>query len=162
MTISEKVAYLKGLADGMELDKEDSKESKLIGKIIDILEDVGLSVEDLESEVEDLGDALDVLSEDVEDLETLVYDDWEDDEDDDDVLPFPTELGDDFFEVECPSCGEDIVIDESALDAGEVACPNCGDKFALSFDMDDLTDQVDAVNDLDRIIHIGFNRIDFG
>ena len=93
MTISEKVAYLKGLADGMELDKEDSKESKLIGKIIDILEDVGLSVEDLESEVEDLGDALDVLSEDVEDLETLVYDDWEDDEDDDDVLPFPTELG---------------------------------------------------------------------
>jgi predicted Zn finger-like uncharacterized protein len=140
MTISEKVAYLKGLADGMELDKEDSKESKLIGKIIDILEDVGLSVEDLESEVEDLGDALDVLSEDVEDLEALVYDDWEDDEDDDDVLPFPTELGDDFFEVECPSCGEDIVIDESALDAGEVACPNCGDKFALGFDMDDLTD----------------------
>ncbi len=140
MTISEKVAYLKGLADGMELDKEDSKESKLIGKIIDILEDVGLSVEDLESEVEDLGDALDVLSEDVEDLETLVYDDWEDDEDDDDVLPFPTELGDDFFEVECPSCGEDIVIDESALDADEVACPNCGDKFALGFDMDDLTD----------------------
>ena len=140
MTNSEKVAYLKGLADGMELDKEDSKESKLIGKIIDILEDVGLSVEDLESEVEDLGDALDVLSEDVEDLETLVYDDWEDDEDDDDVLPFPTELGDDFFEVECPSCGEDIVIDESALDAGEVACPNCGDKFALGFDMDDLTD----------------------
>ena len=140
MTISEKVAYLKGLADGMELDKEDSKESKLIGKIIDILEDVGLSVEDLEAEVEDLGDALDVLSEDVEDLETLVYDDWEDDEDDDDVLPFPTELGDDFFEVECPSCGEDIVIDESALDAGEVACPNCGDKFALGFDMDDLTD----------------------
>ena len=140
MTISEKVAYLKGLADGMELDKEDSKESKLIGKIIDILEDVGLSVEDLESEVEDLGDALDVLSEDVEDLEALVYDDWEDDEDDDDVLPFPTELGDDFFEVECPSCGEDIVIDESALDAGEVACPNCGDKFALGFEMDDLTD----------------------
>ena len=143
MTISEKVAYLKGLADGMELDKEDSKESKLIGKIIDILEDVGLSVEDLESEVEDLGDALDVLSEDVEDLEALVYDDWEDDEDDDDVLPFPTELGDDFFEVECPSCGEDIVIDESALDAGEVACPNCGDKFSLGFDMDDLMDDKD-------------------
>ena len=137
MTISEKVAYLKGLADGMELEKDASKEGKLILKIIDILEDVGLSFEDLESEVEDLGDAVDVLSEDVEDLETIVYDDWDDYEDEDE-LPFITDEDDDFFEVECPSCGEDIVIDESALDAGEVACPNCGDKFSLGFDMDDL------------------------
>ena len=144
MTISEKVAYLKGLADGMELEKDASKEGKLILKIIDILEDVGLSVEDLESEVEDLGDAVDVLSEDVEDLETIVYEDWDEYEDEDD-LPFVTadEDDDDFFEVECPSCGEDIVIDESALDAGEVACPNCGDKFSLGFDMDDLMDDKD-------------------
>ena len=140
MTISEKVAYLKGLAEGMELDKETSKESKLIAKIIDILEEVGLSVEDLESEVEDLGDALDVLSEDVEDLEMLVYDDWEDDDSDDSIVPFPDGGDDDFFEVECPSCGADIVIDENVLDAGEVECPNCGDKFALGFDMDDLND----------------------
>ena len=139
MTISEKVAYLKGRADGMELEKDASKEGKLILKIIDILENVGLDLEDLESEVEDLGDAVDVLSEDVEDLETIVYEDWDEYEDEDD-LPFVTadEDDDDFFEVECPSCGEDIVIDESALDAGEVACPNCGDKFSLGFDMDDL------------------------
>ena len=144
MTISEKVAYLKGLADGMELEKDASKEGKLILKIIDILENVGLDLEDLESEVEDLGDAVDVLSEDVEDLETIVYEDWDEYEDEDD-LPFVTEDedDDDFFEVECPSCGEDIVIDESALDAGEVACPNCGDKFSLGFDMDDLKDDDD-------------------
>ena len=139
MTISEKVAYLKGLADGLELEKESSKEGKLIGKIIEILEDVGMDLEDLESEVEDLGDAVDVLSEDVEDLETIVYDDWENYEDNEE-LPFITGDDDDedFFQVECPSCGEDIVIDEDALDAGEVACPNCGDKFSLGFDKDDL------------------------
>ncbi len=142
MTISEKVAYLKGLADGMELEKDASKEGKLILKIIDILENVGLDLEDLESEVEDLGDAVDVLSEDVEDLETIVYEDWDEYEDEDD-LPFVTADDDDFFEVECPSCGEDIVIDESALDAGEVACPNCGDKFSLGFDKDDLMDDDD-------------------
>ena len=144
MTISEKVAYLKGLADGMELEKDASKEGKLILKIIDILENVGLDLEDLESEVEDLGDAVDVLSEDVEDLETIVYEDWDEYEDEDE-LPFVTsdEDDDDFFEVECPSCGEDIVIDESALDAGEVSCPNCGDKFSLGFDMDDLMDDKD-------------------
>ena len=37
MTISEKVAYLKGLADGLDLDQETSKEGKLIAKIIDVL-----------------------------------------------------------------------------------------------------------------------------
>ena len=56
MTISEKVAYLKGLADGLDLQEKPSKEGKLIAKIIDILEDVGFAVEDLEVEVEALTD----------------------------------------------------------------------------------------------------------
>ena len=34
MTITEKVAYLKGLADGLDLDKEPSKEAKLLTKIM--------------------------------------------------------------------------------------------------------------------------------
>ena len=38
MNISEKVAYLKGLAEGLEL--EDSKEGKLIKGIIDVLDDI--------------------------------------------------------------------------------------------------------------------------
>ena len=45
MTISEKVAYLKGLAEGLNLDVEKSKEGKLISVMIGILEEVGLSIE---------------------------------------------------------------------------------------------------------------------
>ena len=41
MTISEKVAYLKGLAEGLNLDVEKSKEGKLISVMIGILEEVG-------------------------------------------------------------------------------------------------------------------------
>ena len=48
MTISEKVAYLKGLAEGLNLDTEKSKEGKLISVMIGILEEVAMSVEDLE------------------------------------------------------------------------------------------------------------------
>ena len=40
MTISEKVAYLKGLADGLAIDTEKSKEGKLIHEIIGILEEI--------------------------------------------------------------------------------------------------------------------------
>ena len=124
MTISEKVAYLKGLADGLDLDQETSKEGKLIAKIIDVLEDVGFAVEDLEVEAEDLSD-----------VETVIFD--EEDEDENGCCGSCSALDDDdFFQIACPSCGADIVIDESVLDIGEVTCPNCGDKFSL-----DLTDE---------------------
>ena len=48
MTISEKVAYLKGLAEGLDLDTQKSKEGKLISVMIGILEEIGMSIEDLE------------------------------------------------------------------------------------------------------------------
>lgn len=137
MTISEKVAYLKGLADGLDLDKEPSKEGKIIAKIIDVLEDVGFAVEDLEVEVEALTDGMESMAEDLSDVETALFD--EDDEDEDDTLD-PSDLGDDFFEIECPSCGEDIVIDESVLDIGEVTCPNCGDRFSMDLVEEPETD----------------------
>ena len=41
MEITEKVAYLKGLAEGMELDTE-KKEGKLLAAIIDVLDDLSL------------------------------------------------------------------------------------------------------------------------
>ena len=139
MTISEKVAYLKGLADGLDLDKEPSKEGKIIAKIIDVLEDVGFAVEDLEVEVEALTDGMESMAED----RLLFSDDYEDDdyddEDEDDTLDL-SDLGDDFFEIECPSCGEDIVIDESVLDIGEVTCPNCGDRFSMDLVEEPETD----------------------
>lgn len=124
MTISEKVAYLKGLAEGLELDTAKSKEAKLISVMIGILEEVGLSIEDLEENATALGEEIDAISDDLSDVEEVVFGEDEDDADED------------FFEVECPSCGADIEIDEDVLAAGVVECPGCGEKFAI-----DLTDE---------------------
>ena len=138
MTISEKVAYLKGLADGLDLDTEKSKEGKLISVIIDILEDVGFAVEDLEVERGSPDRRRwSPWPRTSADVETALFD--EDDEDEDDTLDL-SDLGDDFFEIECPSCGEDIVIDESVLDIGEVTCPNCGDRFSMDLVEEPETD----------------------
>ena len=82
MTISEKVAYLKGLSDGLNIDTEKSKEGKLISVIIDILEEVGMSIEDLEENATAMGEEIDAISDDLSDVEEIVYED--DDEDDDD------------------------------------------------------------------------------
>ena len=62
MTISEKVAYLKGLAEGLDLDTAKSKEGKLISVMIGILEEIGMSIEDLEENTVALGEEIDAIS----------------------------------------------------------------------------------------------------
>ena len=128
MTISEKVAYLKGLAEGLDLDTAKSKEGKLISVMIGIMEELGMSVEDLEENALNLGEEIDVLSDDLADVEEVVFDEDEDSEDYDD----------DWFEVECPTCGADILVDDDALVDGEVECPSCGTRYAM-----ELTDDED-------------------
>ena len=84
MTISEKVAYLKGLAEGLNLDTEKSKEGKLISVIIDILEEVGMSIEDLEENATAMGEEIDAISDDLSDVEEVIFEEDDEDEDDDD------------------------------------------------------------------------------
>ena len=79
MTTSEKVAYLKGLADGLGLDKE-NKQDKLLSAIIDVLETISLDIEELEENALDLGEEIDALSEDLEAVEELVYEEYADDD----------------------------------------------------------------------------------
>ena len=128
MTISEKVAYLKGLAEGLNLDTEKSKEGKLISVMIGIMEELAMTVEDLEENALNLGEEIDVLSDDLADVEAVVFEEDEDGEDYDD----------DWFEVECPTCGADILVDDDALVEGEVECPSCGTRYAM-----ELTDEED-------------------
>ena len=125
MTISEKVAYLKGLAEGLDLDTEKSKEGKLISVIIGILEEVGLSLEDMEENALNLGEEIDALSDDLADVESIVYDEDEDDEDEEDG-----------FEVECPNCDEPLFIGDDELAEGVVVCPNCDTRFSLDLSDD--------------------------
>ena len=129
MTISEKVAYLKGLAEGLNLDTEKSKESKLISVMIGIMEELAMSVEDLEENALNLGEEIDVLSDDLADVEDVVFDEEDDDASED--------YDDDWFEVECPTCGETLVIDDEALADGEVECPKCGSRYAMDLSEDE-------------------------
>ena len=125
MGVSEKVAYLKGLMEGLKLDA-DSDYGKLFKAIVDVLDEVALEIEDLTDEVMEVGDGLDVLSDDLTDVEELVYDEEDDDEDEDEPVYMTT----------CPECEEEIYFDEDYLEDGTVVCPNCG--AVLEFDAEDL------------------------
>ena len=98
MEITEKVAYLKGLAEGMELDTE-KKEGKLLAAIIDVLDDIALELADMKADQEELYDGLDAVSDDLEDVEDAVFGD-EDDEDEADDEDFEYEYEEEDWEDE--------------------------------------------------------------
>ena len=130
MTLSEKSAYLKGLMEGMKLDTE-TNEGKLISEIISMLQDVAENVSDLEEVVDCISDELDCIEEDLDNIDEYLMDDYDDEDDDDD-----------FFAVDCPNCGEELMVDAGILNAGQIQCPSCKQVFAL-----DLTDEEDEAED---------------
>ena len=129
MTTSEKVAYLKGLAEGMGI-QEDGGQGKLFHVIIDILEDLSLDLADTKDALVDLTDGVEEINEYLAELENEFYespcsccggddeDEEYDDEDEDDTV---------FYSVECPGCGFKLTVDEDTLDAGSFECPECGE-----------------------------------
>ena len=139
MEISEKVAYLKGLAEGLALDT-DTKEGKLIAAIIDVLDEMSIRFEDIDDNLVDLEDGLDAVSDDLEDVEDVVFEDW--DEDDDEYEEDELDEDEDCYATTCPTCEETIYFEESVLADGEVICPNCGEK--LEFDLSSLEEEADG------------------
>ena len=142
MGISEKVAYLKGLMEGMNLNA-DSNEGKLFLAIADVLDEIALEVEDLTDEVMELGDGLDVISDDLGDVEDIIYD--EDDDDYEELDEDEDDEEEECYATTCPECEEEIFFDDTMLEDGEIICPNCGAK--LEFDLSDLADAADEDKD---------------
>lgn len=138
MTTAEKVAYLKGLAEGLGVDPA-GREGKLLSVVLDILEDLALDVEDIHDELAEIEDGLDIVSDDLEEVEELLFGDDEfDDEDDfdDEFDDEDEELDTDgltLYEAQCPTCGEYVTFEESVLEQGGIACPNCGE--SLEFEL---------------------------
>ena len=146
MTTSEKVAYLKGLMEGMKLDKK-SDEVKLFGVIADILSDMADDIEDVASDLYDLGEDVDAISDDLSDVEDYLCgdEDWDDDEYDEDEDEEDEEPL--FFEVTCPACENTITVDEDVLNLGSIQCPNCGEMMEFEFDEDEDDEATNAGDD---------------
>ena len=125
MTVTEKVAHLKGLASGMELDQSD-KNVKLINAIIDTLDEMAEAMSELELDVADISDQVDAVDEDLAEVEDYLF---EPDEDDDDEL----------YEIKCPECGETMVVNLDMLD-NDIECTNCGASLHLDVEEDEDED----------------------
>ena len=171
MTIVEKAAYLKGLAAGLGIEA-DSKEGKLWAALNDLLSDMAHEIEDLRSAQLDIADTVDDLGEELSLVEEQIYDldgpelfdpeldedeDEDEDEEEEDEEDEPDEDEDEeeeedesdeedeiielprfdevLYDVTCPVCGTEITLDEEMLAEGSIVCPGCGE--TLEFDLQD-------------------------
>lgn len=125
----EEVAYLKGLAEGLEISKE-TKEGKIIHKIVEVLDSFADAIVELEEEQVDLIEYVESIDEDLADMEDDIYDDEDSEDDEDENYSY--------VEMECPNCSDLVEIDEDLLynDEIDIVCPNCK-AIILSSDDDD-------------------------
>ena len=141
MGISENAAYLKGLFDGYEIDKN-TKEGKIISEMLVLLSDMADKINALEADNKELHEYVEELDHDLGQVEEEVYfcddEEFDDEYDDyDDLNDYDEYEGEDgeFYEIECPSCGEIVCFDDS-LEVSELVCPACGEKIG-DFDICD-------------------------
>ena len=163
MNLTEKAAYIKGLTDGLELDKT-TKEGKILAALLDLVDEMAKEVAELQNDIEEIDEDLDYLNDYVEELdedlqavedfldEEVELDEEDLDEDDEDWDDEDWEDGcdgdcdacdgaacadDDYFEIVCPSCGDTVCFDQE-LDPENLRCPACGEKFGCIVDEEDL------------------------
>ena len=64
MNLTEKVSYLKGLMEGLSID-ESTPEGKLFTAVLDLLDDMALTVTELENSVTEMEELVDIFDEDL-------------------------------------------------------------------------------------------------
>ena len=130
MIVSEKVAYLKGLMEGLDF-QADTKEGKIIKLMADILEDMAEEILTLQDDVDDINEYMEAVDEDLTNVEEELFGEFEDDDCDCDCDCCDCDCDEEeCYEVVCPSC-ENTVCFEEIPENKVFPCPACGKDIPL-------------------------------
>ena len=112
MTLTEKAAYIKGLADGLDFDKT-TAEGKLIAALLDLTGELCNAIEEIDEDLTTLNDYIEEIDEDLGAVEEYLLDEMDEDCDccDDDC--------------DCCDCSDDCDCD--CLDCDCLDCCDCDD-----------------------------------
>ncbi len=143
-----KVSYLKGLAEGMQI-SDSTNEGKLFRAIIDVLDDIAITVDDIEEVQEQLSEQVDEIDEDLGEIESLLFVDDDDDDDDDDDGCECVEENKFNGEFGCPHCGEAVNLADAYMKKDSVLCPHCNKEIEIewSCDCEECADKEDDPDD---------------
>jgi hypothetical protein len=153
--LKDRASYIRGLAEGMNLDSN-TNEGKLLGVIIELLNDMASSIEEVVENHIELSNYIDDIDDNVNNLEDTLDslladdDDDEDDEDDDDDVgdwvfkddddddDENGDLSDIFVECMCPLCKAVFYAEEDDLGRDiDYICPSCEKRVRPNLDYED-------------------------
>jgi ribosomal protein S27E len=124
--ISEKVSYLQGLSEGLNI-TGGSPQGKIISGILNVLNEMADEINTIQKDFEGMQEYIESVDDDLFELEESVSDEG-------------------FMELECQGCGEQLYIESDILDDEdviEVICPRCNDVIYIndgSFDYEHLAE----------------------
>ncbi len=124
MTLLERVSYIRGLIDGLNLN-ENEPINKIVIEMVDVLDEMAATIEDMDDYIGELDEYIGEIDEDLEAVEDYL----------DECDEYDEECEDDFYSVICPNCGEQFCVDDETAQKGELNCPNCNEE--LEFDLSD-------------------------
>lgn len=133
--LTDRAAYLRGLADGMGLTK-DTNENKLLLEMLNLMDEMAQKINELDEDVGELEAYVEDLDADLADIEEAVFGDeddcdccdCDDDCDCDDCDCDCEELEELAFD--CPYCGKAVMLKAADIDYDESpVCEHCGKPF---------------------------------
>ena len=113
--ITEKVSYLQGLSEGLNI-SEGSPQGKIISGILSVLSEIAGEVTTLQQDMEEMREYIESVDDDLFELEESVLDD-------------------EIMELECRNCGEQLYIEADIMDDEdviEITCPNCNEVIFIN------------------------------
>ena len=142
--ITERTAYLRGLADGLGLDKEKA-ENKLLLEMLSVMEEMAQQLAETNEDLDELSDYIEDMDADLAEVEEMIFEDDDcdcgcdcDDCDCDDCdcdcdCDCEQELS-----FDCPNCGKTVMIKASDIDFDESpVCSACGQPFFVDVEDED-------------------------
>ena len=145
-SITDRTAYLRGLAEGLNLDK-DKSENRLMLEMLAVMDEMAQKIKDVEEDVDELDEYVESIDGDLGDIEDALFGE-DDDEGDEDDEEDDGEADEEFDENEelsfdCPHCGKTMQIKAADIDFDESPlCPSCHKPF-----FPDVSENGEAKND---------------
>lgn len=129
--ISEKVSYLQGLSEGLNI-SDGNPQGKIITGILAVLDDISGMLTDMRSELNTVKEYIESIDDDLFELEENLKKDQ------------------DVIEVKCDNCGEELVFDADLMDDEdviEIICPRCNEVVfvndgSFDFEYGDFEDEM--------------------
>ena len=136
--LTDRVSYLMGLAEGLNLN-DSTAEGKVLIKMLEMLSEMADEIECLRRDHDELDEYVESIDSDLSDMEEAIFGD-EEDEDEEGCCCGCDDCEDCDCDCDCEDCDCDCDCDDEDEHVVEYACPHCGAEMTFevdSFDFDE-------------------------